>query len=184
MGCRPYTPKPTFWWRLQNAVDMQAREGASLPAQIASILVLDAADSLAALSSAAAGLDAFYLVPTVRDSGRANLRNLLMLAASYGAPQCAAHLLAGGASANLPAPGDGSTALHMACQSAAGNPPQATAHVIALLLSHGADRELRDATGRTPADLLTGHAGLVGAGRLCLRCKSSTTHDGDLPRVL
>lgn len=144
---------------------MQARGGASLPAQIAGALVMDAPDSLVGVQNATAHVDVFYLAPSVLDRGDSNLRTLLMLAASYGAPQCAAHLLACGANPNLPAPDDGATALHLACLSAAGNSPQA-AHVIALLLAHGADREMRDTAGRTPADLLASRAGQVRARRL------------------
>ena len=78
-------------------------------------------------------------------------RDLLGMASSACAATCVAALLSAGAECNAQSPSDGNTALHIACSSASSS----TARVIALLVRGGADKLLRNHSGRTACELLT-----------------------------
>lgn len=78
-------------------------------------------------------------------------RTPLMMAAQHGCVEIMAYLLQEAlADPNIRAPGDGSTALH--CAAAGGS--VRTLEAIGLLLNCGGDREVLDAAGRRPLDVL------------------------------
>ncbi|GBF98430.1 hypothetical protein Rsub_10495 [Raphidocelis subcapitata] len=82
-------------------------------------------------------------------AGSAARRTLLHVAAHYGLARALRVLLDLGADPNA-AGDDGSTPMHVACHARG----DALAEVLEALLARGADKELRDALGRRPVDLL------------------------------
>jgi hypothetical protein len=77
-------------------------------------------------------------------------RTLCQIAACSGCFDAVHYLLSKGADPNGKSPDDGYTALH--CAAASGHPR--TAEIIAVLLHFGGSRDVLDASGRKPVDLL------------------------------
>jgi hypothetical protein len=114
----------------------------------------DAAPGPAAVASARELVRSWFQWKAPGTSAAAK-RTLLHVAAHYGSPGALRTLLDLGADPNA-AGEDGATPMHCACHARG----DGLAEVLEVLLSRGADRELRDSLGRRPIDLLLAQVGL------------------------
>ena len=148
-----------------------------LPSAVASAI---AADDLQALSNeclpSSLCLHAHYLWLNPKTQ-HLQQRTLLQVAAFHAALDTLSALLQAGVDVNAQSPDDGYSALHCACGNASSS---RSSRAISFLLKCGARRELPNAHGRTPCELLTLETPQVRClGHVGGRCGSKTLPDGE-----